>query len=513
VLPILLASILLILAFPNYSIWPAAWLAFVPMFYLLRRIKSSFLAFLCFYVLGFIFFFATCEWLRHVTYFGWVFVSCLYAFYFGVFGWVSHWGLKRGNSILLLLLIPSAWTVLEWVRAELPTWGFGWNLLAYSQAPMLPVAKLAAMIGGFGVSWTLMLGNLAFFFLVSPLVHRFLKKDNISAKEHTWQPLGAMAGVSVIAFLFAGHSFLSGQQTSENVSNENIQVAVIQANIPQEEKWDPSQKGKIIGRYEALTQFVASEQPELIVWPEAAFPGFLNQDQAQDRIFKLQTDLGASLLLGSPHLESEKTAFNSVYLVEEGMIQNRYDKVRLVPFGEFVPWKPIFGMLGLLPLADQLGVGDYKSGKGIDVFTLKSGARLSPLICFEDTVPSLARQAVKKGAQFLVVMTNDGWFSRSAAPHQHLQASIFRAIENRVPVIRAANTGVSAFIGRGGEVLDRIRDQFGHDIFVMGGLVRSVSMAQTKTPYQEAGYLMPIFCFALVCVSAILIQLLWRPEK
>ena len=136
--------------------------------------------------------------------------------------------------------------------------------------------------------------------------------------------------------------------------------------------------------------------------------------------------------------------------------------------------------------------------------SLSEEKKFSTLICFEDTFPYLAREAVRDGAQFLVVITNDAWFSKSAAPYQHLQASVLRAIENGVPVIRAANTGISAIITNQGIILDRVKDSAGHDSFIAGGISGSVSLASRKTFYQAKGYLIPYFCLLFVMAGFIL---------
>ena len=198
--------------------------------------------------------------------------------------------------------------------------------------------------------------------------------------------------------------------------------------------------------------------------------------------------------------------YNSAYLVNHKGREARYDKVRLAPFGEFIPWEPVFVFLGLKPLADELKVGDFHAGEDVKIFSLNDDRKFSTLICIEDMFPSLARRAVRRGAEFLVVITNDAWFSKSAAPYQHLQGSIFRAIENGVPVVRAANTGVSAFVSAGGEVVDRIQDSQGHDLFVMGGLVRSIEVGGKKTLYQRGGHWFGFFCLILMTAGGIVTQ-------
>jgi apolipoprotein N-acyltransferase len=509
----LVSALLLSLSFPRFSLWPCAWVALIPIFYQARQTSNLKGIFLHFYVLGLLFFLISCEWLRHVTYFGWFFVVFAYAFYFGLFGIFVFWFWRRKQYALSLFALPSAWVVLEWIRTEIPVWGFGWNLLAYSQAFQLEFARLAVFFGAYGLSWLIVFFNLALFFLIQFLFHHEKKEGFVAL--YSFLILGMILG-----FYFGHQLNLSKSRKAENAV---VSIGVIQGNIPQKEKWDPNYKSEIIDTYEHLTRFVPSdEKPDLIVWPEAAFPGFFNLDAERSRVLRLAKDLDVPILLGSPHLETvpgtgeiREIPYNSAYLVPphpnplpsgEGRVRgiDRYDKIRLVSFGEYVPWRPIFTPLGLERLAYSLGVSDFEAGKAIKVFSLKEKFEFSVLICFEDTFPSLARRSVEAGADFLVVMTNDAWFGNSAAPYQHVQASVFRAIENKVPVIRAANTGISAFINEQGKVIDRVKDKKGNDIFISGGLIRPVSLKEGKTIYQKWGYQFPVFCLVFVVIGFVL---------
>ena len=539
------SALLLILAFPRFSFWPCVWIAFVPIFYQLRRSANLRSAFFYFYLLGALFFLVTWEWLRHVTYFGWLFLAFGYAFYFGLFGFFVFWFWSRKQHFLSLFALPSVWAVLEWIRTEIPVWGFGWNLLAYSQASNLPLAGIAGFIGAYGLSWLIMFVNLAFLFLFE-----FLLKHR---KENGFLALFSFLFLGVVLSLYFGFYEKRGQVfPTNNVSDpphilagkpvpvfsaqaETIRIATVQGNIPQEGKWNPKNKDAILKVYEGLSRFVPAEgKPDLMVWPEAAFPGYFNLDPERARILRLAKELEVPILLGSPHLEllpgtdEREIPYNSAYLISPqqsspglnlgyslngGPAVERYDKVHLVSFGEYVPWRFLFGPLGLERFAYSLGVSDFEAGKDVKVFSLKENgkekSRFSVLICFEDTFPFLARRSAEKGAEFLVVITNDAWFGKSAAPYQHLQASVFRAIENGIPVIRSANTGVSAFIDREGMVTDRVKDRHGNDTFIAGGLIRPVELSigaglkPVPTVYRKWGYQFPIYCLVFVLVSFI----------
>ena len=494
-----LSASLLVLSFPKFSCWPLAWIAFVPVFFSIRKTQRLSASFFHFYLLGFLFFFVTWEWLRHVSYFGWVVLAALYALYFGVFGILSAWFWRRSRFFLSLFALPSAWMVLEWIRTEIPVWGFGWNLLAYSQSPNLNVAGLARFVGAYGVSWLLMFGNLAIFFLID--FARTHRKSEV---------LDALLALIILGLIFSSNFLYQKNHWKVFKSNSIVRIALIQGNIPQEHKWDPRSKSTILETHEQLSRLVTfDDKPDLIIWPEAAFPGYFNKDPERARVLALERELKIPILLGSPYLEPVAgngggIAYNSAYLIDHRLTtEERYDKIRLVSFGEYVPWRRFFGLFGLERFAYSLGVSDFEAGGAEKVFSLAGRSRFSVLICFEDTFPFLSRESVERGAQFLVVITNDAWFSKSAAAYQHLQASVFRAIENGVPVIRSANTGVSAFIDQRGKVLDRVKDQRGSDTFIAGGLVRSVSPSNEKTFYRTNGYRLPIYCLIFALMSCI----------
>ena len=490
----LLSAFSLILSFPKFSLWPLAWIAFVPVFYAARREQKFGGVFLHFYLMGFIFFFFSVEWLRHVSYFGWIFVATKYALYFGVFGLIVHWFWKRNHFFLSLIALPSIWVVLEWMRAEVPVWGFGWNLLSYSHSFNLDISGIASIIGAYGLSWLIMFANLSIFFILDfELSHR--KSDGIIA----------ITGILGLALVF-GIYFAYDLKPEINSKGPNIRAVIVQGNIPQAQKWDYAHKIPILKTHEALSRLGAGKEvADLIIWPEAAYPGFYNVDQEKMRMHNLADELKSPILFGGLDVEGAGSNvehyFNSAFLIlPNEHEETRYDKIRLVSFGEYVPWRTFFNLFGLERLAYSLGVSDFEPGRDIKAFSIKE-IKFSTLICFEDTFPSMALKAVKGGAQFLVVITNDAWFSKSAAPYQHLQASIFRAIENGVPLIRSANTGVSAVIASNGKVLDEVKDKSGNTTFIAGVLSRSVSLNQGTTFYQSKGYLLPYFFLGLSLLS------------
>ncbi len=231
---------------------------------------------------------------------------------------------------------------------------------------------------------------------------------------------------------------------------------MVQGNIAQDKKWAPGFQAATIDRYAEMTREAASQGVDLIAWPETAVPFFFQSDVTyRGRILDLARETKTPLLFGSPafrRTETDVTLFNRAYLLSaEAELVDIYDKIILAPFGEFIPFKSSF-----LFFLDKLveGIGDFAPGTNPTVFPLSPHA-FGVLICYEGIFPDLVRQFVDRGATFLINITNDAWFGRSSAPYQHLVMEAMRAVENRVPLIRAANTGISAVI----DVTGRIRTQ------------------------------------------------------
>ncbi|MBI4340886.1 MAG: apolipoprotein N-acyltransferase [Candidatus Omnitrophica bacterium] len=528
---------LLLFAFPNFNQPWAVWVALVPWLVLLRRVPSPRVAFRWSWLIGFLFFLGSIWWLCYVTVFGWIVLCAYLAVYFGVFGWFVH-GVQDAvldsrlgtrdpsheSRVSSLLLVPSAWVALEFARSHLLS-GLGWNLLAYSQTPWLPVIQLADITGAWGISFLIVLVNVGLaeaiqVLVAGPAAERSLGEPSLSpprsngvsgppSRERlrvTRHPqVFSMLAIPVAGLLAAlGYGTWRMQRVTKK--SHSARVAVVQGNIPQEKKWDEAFAETILQRYEALTRKAAAAQPDLIVWPETSVPGYFDiEEDLTQRILSLAREVKRPLLVGSPvptwTAEGFRFVNRAVLLGADGAILQQYDKLHLVPYGEFIPgdrWLP--WLRKLLP-----PTGDFVPGKEYTVFetrdprpatrdpSLESRVsspthtfHFSVLICFEDVFPELAREFVRRGARTLLVITNDAWFGPTAAAYQHTQASIFRAVELRVPVIRAANTGWSGCIDALGRPIAAVREG-SRELFVEATAACDVPLANVPGPYRDFG--------------------------
>jgi apolipoprotein N-acyltransferase len=234
-----------------------------------------------------------------------------------------------------------------------------------------------------------------------------------------------------------------------------VRVAAIQPNVAQAEKFSAESEDRILERLGSLTALAASTRPDLILWPEAATPRGMYADQINYRFVRDQTARGDfAFLIGTVDFDPERREeFNvAVLLTNRGETIQPYRKIHLVPFGEYMPLRHSFPLFAMV--AGELVPGDFSAGGDFTVMDLpKPGVRLSALICFEDTLGDLTRRFVQNGAQLLVNLTNDGWFLTSAAAEQHVANAVFRAVENRRPLLRCTNTGVTCAVDVHGRVV------------------------------------------------------------
>ncbi len=399
------------------------------------------------------------------------------------------------------VLVPGAaalWTGLELIRAHLFT-GFPWALLGYSQYSRLPLIQVADITGVYGISFFIVLVNAGLWIFFSALCGAGWRGPAVSK--------GSAAGVLGLVLIAAAGLAGYGQwRLDEVVGLESAapqrKVAVVQGNIDQTLKWDPAFQTASVEKYLALSARAMAQGPDLVVWPETATPFYLfYQQPLTGMVTGFVARSGTPFLVGSPSFRPNGEAmdyFNSAYLIDAaGRPAGRYDKVHLVPFGEYVPLKRYLPFLGKMVAQ----VGDFKSGP-LGATLAWGGRRLGVQICYEIIFPRLSRQMVAGGADILVNMTNDAWFGRTGAPYQHFAMAVLRAVENRRTVVRAANTGISAVIGPEGRVALRT------ELFEDAAFTRSVPLMAEKTFYTRFGDVWAGLCLV---VSLVLLGVgFWR---
>lgn len=349
-------------------------------------------------------------------------------------------------------ILPAVWTAFEWLRNFLPAGGFPWASLGYSQHGFLTLLQILDVTGVYGVIFLVVMGNAVVAMWIGTLGLGVARE----AAKTRFAPTGWLIGLLAVALVY-GH-FRLVQIGARVAVSPLLKVALIQGNIPQEEKWQEEKVEEIINRHVEWTSKASSSSPDLVIWPEAAFPAVLPPELKS--IGDLE-DVKTDLLMGVVRYDgtmpetwpaddsSTFRLFNSAVLLKPmGEIEDRYDKVHLVPVGEYVPFA------GWLPFLREIveSMGTFTEGKGHHLLNLK-GKKFGTTICYEDLFPEISRTFVRGGADFLVNLTNDGWYDRSSAIFQHFDFSRYRAIESRLTMVRSTNTGVTGIFAPTGEVL------------------------------------------------------------
>lgn len=504
----IISGILLVLSFPHFDFYPLAWIALAILLFSPRG-KTLGESFVQGMICGFVYFMGTVYWVSHsmyvygnvpavMTFFALI-LLCLYlSLYVGVFSMLFNYVSGR-SRLPALLTAPVLWVSLEFFRTYALT-GFPWSLIGYSQYKFSTLIQIADITGIYGVSFIVV----SFNGMMSDLILFISGK----MRRITLAPVSltsVILSVLLMAAIISGVVIYGTLKLNMNEKDRKIKISVIQGNIPQDKKWDTRFQREVINTYERLTLEVSSQKRDIIVWPESAVPFvFGYNEELTEEVVQFQKGLDTYLLFGSVikkdnKQEKFKLANSSVLLSPKGNVVSVYDKIHLVPYGEYVPLKKLFPFIGKMVTA----IGDFVSGKETVVMRADQ-AKFGNLICYEIIFPGLVRRFVDKGANLLINITNDAWFGRTSAPYQHFSMAVFRAVENRVAVARSANTGISGFIDSKGNIINK------SDIFVEAALTEEVSLGEEKSFYTRYG---DVFAYACLLSFALLIIFTFLHKK
>lgn len=431
------SGLFLISAFPKFDLYLLAYAALVPLLISIRRARSLADAATCGFIGGFIFFGGALYWINILSKWAglwvnlaWVVLAVFQALFMVLFAVALKWSYARCPKYSLVSA-PLIWVTIEWIRSLGP-YGVTGGGLGYCQADLLPILQVASIFSVYGISFLVVFINEA---IAKAIVERRSRYVCMAAL------------IFVLAYGF-GHYRISGDKDP----GRPLRVAVIQADIAQDVKLDFGLAYQIVEAHESLSRKALTDKPEVIIWPETAVTTYLfESNRILPQIKKLVRESRSFYLIGTPYREDGRIYNSVVAFSRSGELLGRYDKQRLVPFGEYLPLRPLFYRLFQ---ENPLFAEDYNSNPKPRIIDLGI-VRIGVVVCFESTFPYIVRDRVKRGAQFILVTTNDAWFYDTAALYQHLQAARMRAVENKMYVVQAANTGISAIIDPLGRVLKR----------------------------------------------------------
>jgi apolipoprotein N-acyltransferase len=486
--------VLLALSFPPISLSYLAFVALVPLFYYLddggagRAVKGGILA-------GVVFFGITLSWLVSVARFSWLAIP---AYLFIVIGLhvtnfllftIGISGLRRYVGLPLIATAPFLWVVCERLRG-LGDLAFPWTSFGYALTRFPLLLQFADITGVYGVSFWLVLLNALLFAAIR------------ARSGRNWRPYAACWLV-----LFGGVNLynLARWYGKPAPAAGRVQVAIVQPNVAQVIKWDERYSREILRKMFVLNAEAeaASPHPDLVVWPETAIPYYIDES----RPFRL-TEMGpltpgntrvlSGLLLRSANAHADQGYYNAAALFDSsGNMLNRYKKLVLVPGAELYPFRRLLGFTRALFNIQDISYGAMDPGAEATVFSLPRG-KFSVMICYESAFPQLAREFRRRGAQFLVNITNDAWFGHSFAAYQHASFLVMRAIENRVAIVRCGNTGISGFLDARG------RWQQQSALETQAILQGSIPLTSGLTFYTRCGDLIVAISIAVVALFLVL---------
>lgn len=499
-----LTGLLLVFCFPKWDLEALSWIAFIPLLFAIEN-KNPRQAFFLGWVSGLVFFLGSLNWIiaTIVTYghiawatgfLSFLLMCIILALYTGTFAWATGFCF-RALPLPKTLLYPVIWTGLEFIRGHffIP---FPWLSLGYSQYRQIWLIQMADITSVYGVSYIIILINTLLFEFA------FLFYFHGKAEKSPW----LFSKAPLIGTLLVLISILAYGRIRMTLplKEHSVRVSVIQGNIDQDKKWDERFRSETLTKYEMYSRQAILKKPDMILWPETSVPFLFERELVyRKRLSQLVSSLHTPLLFGSPALDKTSSGsdwYNSAYLLNsDGNLLDRYDKMNLVPFGEYVPFQSLLFFVNKI----TEGIGNFKGGTHPTVFDI-SGRKFGNLICFEVIFPELFRTFVIQGADFMTTITNDAWFGETSAPYQHFSMVVFRAVENRTPIARAANTGISGFIDSRGNILVT------SPLFVPTELTVDLKYFKERTFYTEYG---DIFGWTVLSAALLMIGYAFLKRK
>ena len=490
-----LSGILLFLSFPKYGSGLIAWIALIPLLWSLKETKTIGQALLLGFFFGLIGNIGIIYWITFVVvnygylpiYLGITLMLLLAAYlslYTAIFAGCVVFFQKK---IALYIIAPVLWVCLEYCKSYFLT-GFPWENLGYSQYLHINLIQVADIAGVYGISFLIVLTN-------ASLLEVIEKRS-----KQAFIPLSVVALIIVAIFIYGINRT---KQVDNYLANASpIDVLLVQGNIDQSIKWEESYQKETVNIYEQLSMQNAPAKTGLIIWPETAVPfNYQDESDLRRRVRDTAIKNNSWFIFGSTSYVQQKRYkdyYNSAYLLApDGEIKGKYDKVHLVPYGEYVPLRDVFPFIRKL----TAGMGDFSVGTGYYPLSLDD-RKVGVLICYEAILPFAARMYKKAGAGLLVNITNDAWFGATSAPYQHLSMAVFRAMETKMFLVRAANTGISGIVNPKGEIVSQSR------IFESTVVKGNAKFAYIETIYARFGDILVFICFGFILLS-----ILWIAYK
>jgi apolipoprotein N-acyltransferase len=501
-----LSAALLVFSFPDFNLWPLAWVGLVPLLLAIARSPGRGRAFLLGWISGTLFFYGSCYWLTHAMIrYGDIPAWAAYLLIIpptaiaGLFPAfcsvvlarvVARWGARA------LFVAPLLWVTFEWARLGLI--GQLWNAIGYSQAYVTPLIQTARWGGVYMVGFLIVMVNAAIAYMLTQRTARGLKTAGVV--------ILSTALIIFAASLTASRSILP--DSSDPPGAAAATVVAVQPNVPMDQQKSLEETAALIERHYVLSErgLAGANQfpdaPRVVIWPESPmYFSYAKDTEFRQLVARFAAKNHTSVLFNAMEPAPAGGTYNSAVMVnEDGRLVAQYDKIRLLPFGEYVPLPRWLPGVSAIPAM----VGDFTPGAQYTLMPLGE-ARAGVFICFESAFPSISRAFAQEGADVLVNISNDGYLGQTPVMRQHLANTVFRAVENGRPVVRVTNTGITAFITERGEVMDATE---GFRPEVRTWTVRR--SVEGKTFYTRFG---DVFVALCALISLVVAVISWRKRE
>ena len=445
----ILSGVLFALAFPNCGIGWLIFIAPIPLFVVLAQAKNSREAFLFGWLSQFAAWLMMVPWVVRVMshYGGLPYITGVLVFialcmvlglYGGVFGLVVF-RIRAGDQFRRWLLIPLAWAAIEYARTYLLT-GFPWNLIAAAIVDYTPLVQFDRVAGPYALGVLMWIPAATIAWL-------------IATRPRGIRVTIAVASVAIVCFVWWATGLVAEKLIARTQLGPTYTAALLQPNISQEMRWNSTSLLEIFRRMTDMTATATRSGAQVVIWPESTVPiSYATTDFYREAIESASRQSKVDVILGSvaEDQENSATVWNAAFLVSGGKTIGHYDKIRLVPFGEYVPLRKM--LFFARKLVHEVGNFEF----GTKDTPLVGRLHYGPAICYEIVFPMIARTQVIHGADVLVTITNDAWYDGTSAPRQHLNQARLRAVETDRYLLRAATTGISAFVDPAGRVIEEI---------------------------------------------------------
>lgn len=484
----IIAGFIFSFSFPPYDIFPLAWFCLIPL--IIASEENIFKSFILGLVFGLALNISLLYWITYVlttyspaSFIISVLIMLLLSFYLSLY-WavltagISYFRKKYNNKAVWFM--PFLLVLLEYIKNYLLT-GFPWCSVGYSQNKFIYLCQIASIAGIYGISFVIVLINVSVYCLIKKKDFKFLATASLI--------------LIFLCILWGMHRVLNFKPQGDSIT-----VGIIQGNIKQDIKWEPLLSEEHFKKHILFTKVASLKGAKLIIWPEAAVTFYIMEDyEKYSKLLNLVKENKIHLFFGGDYREiqeGEYKYYNSAFLISyPNLFVEKYGKMHLVPFGEYVPLRKILFFINKL----VEGMGDFSPGKEYKIFQINS-FKFACMICYEIIFPEISRRFVQKGAELLVTITNDAWFGKTSAPYQHYAMAKLRAIENKRYLVRSANTGISGIINPVGIEIKKSK------LFTDEVITDNIYFIKDKTFYSQYG---DWLCFISI---AIILCLLIFPQ-